>query len=445
MSLNSESSGYFYEGDTRRGTLPMSLAVGIKELISSGDLQKLQDLLAGFLDLGLLITDTQGTTVTKASNTRQFCTVTRQSAKGRLGCSESDKRGGGIVAIQTGQINVYTCHAGLMEFAAPILLAGECIGSIVGGQVRPDTYDEETLRETAASYGIDPDVYAAEAEKIRRMSEKRLGETAQVLSEIFSIFFGIACDRYLTLGESRKIISDTQTQSEMIMKLNHQLRQKLQFFTEGTAPGIPVDNPQAEESGKKEFVRQTSALSGLVDDTLDYLHFPEEEYALNETTYEVQHVIENEIRRRISMNPELKERIRCEVSSHVPFYLLGDPGCIGQIESRILDFGLRRSESDEVLITVDCRQESYATVLLMTFLFRGSCLTMADEERVAAALRGDSGDLLIREQEYDLLGISVAARMVRVMAGKINAVNINRNSYAFHISVPQLGTKGYEF
>jgi ligand-binding sensor protein len=49
-------------------------------------------------------------------------------------CAVSYKKGG-EEAARTGKPYIYKCHAGLIDFAAPIMINGVQIGTILGGQI----------------------------------------------------------------------------------------------------------------------------------------------------------------------------------------------------------------------------------------------------------------------------------------------------------------------
>ena len=63
-------------------------------------------------------------------------------------CSLSHKKGG-EEAARTGRPYIYTCHAGLIDFAAPIIVEGQLIGTILGGQILTASPEEEKYRKTS--------------------------------------------------------------------------------------------------------------------------------------------------------------------------------------------------------------------------------------------------------------------------------------------------------
>lgn len=117
--------------------------VNIEEIIDLDLLQEIQDLFAGGMGVSGTTTDMTGKAIINHSNSTEFCmTLTRGTPEGLRRCEQCDLQAG-IESARTGKPYVYECHAGLVDFAAPIMLEGKQIGSMLGGQVLTEEPDEE--------------------------------------------------------------------------------------------------------------------------------------------------------------------------------------------------------------------------------------------------------------------------------------------------------------
>jgi ligand-binding sensor protein/AraC-like DNA-binding protein len=98
-------------------------------------MEKIQSMLDDFCEftgLAAVITDSLGNKFSNLSNFSSFCKVMRENENL---CCISDKLGGELAAkIQ--DTCIYTCHAGIVDLAIPIIVNGEHIGTILAGQVR---------------------------------------------------------------------------------------------------------------------------------------------------------------------------------------------------------------------------------------------------------------------------------------------------------------------
>lgn len=113
-------------------------------------------------------------------NFTDFCiNLTRACAEGRERCEKCDREGKGI----------YSCHAGLIDFAIPITLNdGTVLGSIIGGQVLPENPDEAAFRRTARELGIDEDAYIEALQKVTVKTREEINASAQLLGDVINMF-----------------------------------------------------------------------------------------------------------------------------------------------------------------------------------------------------------------------------------------------------------------
>ena len=131
--------------------------IKITDLIDLHFLQQFQDAFACAMNVASIIVDEQGP-ITKPSNFTDVCyKCTRTSPLGFQRCNECDIRWGKLAALK-GEPQIYDCHMGLTDFAVPIIVEGQHIGSILGGQILTTPPDELAFRKKALDIGIDPEV-----------------------------------------------------------------------------------------------------------------------------------------------------------------------------------------------------------------------------------------------------------------------------------------------
>ena len=137
------------------------------EIYDFMDMKKLQEIQDQFSDacgLAAIAVDSKGEYMTEGSNFTDFCMkYTRGSAEGNRQCIKCD----------TECTGTYFCHAGLMDFAAPIMLNDKMIGCIIGGQVRTAEVDEDAMIKVANEIGVEPQKYIEAAKKTKVLKKKR--------------------------------------------------------------------------------------------------------------------------------------------------------------------------------------------------------------------------------------------------------------------------------
>lgn len=189
----------------------------IKDLIDIDLLQRFQDNFAESMDIASVTVDINGTPVTKPSSYTSFCMdFTHSTRIGDDRCAESHKRGG-EEAARTGKPYVYTCHAGLIDFAAPIIVDGKQIGTILGGQILTSSPDEAIYRKTAKEIGVSEDGYISAVNKVKVTTEKNIRAAAEVLYIVANSLSRIGYEE-LKLKNTSQVLSESFSQISATME-----------------------------------------------------------------------------------------------------------------------------------------------------------------------------------------------------------------------------------
>lgn len=185
-------------GILRRGERSIIMAdVKLTDLIEISTLQEIQDGFARLTGMAALTTDERGNAVTQGSNFTDFCmNYTRRSSLGCARCERCDKEGG-EQTMRSGRASAYFCHAGLVDFAAPIMLNGKFIGSFIGGQVLTEKPDENKFRRIAEEIGVNPDEYIRALRKIKIIDKEQVDAAADFLCIIAKVLSQTAYNSYL--------------------------------------------------------------------------------------------------------------------------------------------------------------------------------------------------------------------------------------------------------
>lgn len=184
-----------------------------------------------------------GKYISECYNFTDFCiNLTRGSAEGKRRCEKCDQEGKGV----------YHCHAGLIDFGIDLVINGEKVGSVIGGQVLPASPDEEKFRKVAEEIGVNPDKYIESLKKVNVRTEEAIHASANLLGEVINDFINAEYSRYynsgliekLTAGvaECEKVVGEIQ---ESTQKLN-QIQQRQNML----ALNASIEAARAGEMGK---------------------------------------------------------------------------------------------------------------------------------------------------------------------------------------------------
>lgn len=192
------------------------------DVIDRQTLQSLQDAFSAATGMAALATDDTGA-VTEGSGFTDFCmNLTRKSKVGCDRCNRCDLQGG-AEASRTGRPAVYYCHGGLMDFAAPIIVNGKHIGSLIGGQVLPEEPDEDKFRKIAQEINVDPDAYIAALRKIKIVPKKQIEAAANLLYQMANALSDVGYQRALAAEEAEDIAENSQRVSGHVETLEQKI------------------------------------------------------------------------------------------------------------------------------------------------------------------------------------------------------------------------------
>ena len=168
----------------------------LTDVINLEFLQKFQDDFAKGVGVASVTVDPDGKPLTNPSMYTRFCMdFTHSTECGDKRCAESHRKGG-EEAVRNGKPVVYECHAGLIDFAAPIMVEGKLLGTILGGQVLTSSPEENKYRRIASEIGVDSDGYVEAAKEVRILSRDSIEAAANVL---FTVANNMSKNAYQTL------------------------------------------------------------------------------------------------------------------------------------------------------------------------------------------------------------------------------------------------------
>ena len=192
--------------------------ITLLDIIDRKTLQSLQDAFSDATGMAALTTDSTGS-VTQLSNPTDFCmNFTRKSAVGCERCNKCDLQGG-EESSKTGRPAVYFCHGGLVDFAAPIILNGRHIGSLIGGQVLTEEPDEEKFRRIAKEIDVDPDAYIEALHKVPIVPKEKVDAAANLLFQMANALSQVGYQHFLAVektSENESVLAEINAKFEAI-------------------------------------------------------------------------------------------------------------------------------------------------------------------------------------------------------------------------------------
>ena len=228
--------------------------ITLEDVIDVEFLQQFQDDFAKGIGLASVTVDDQGHPITNPSCYTRFCMdYTHSTECGDKRCAESHRKGG-EEAARLGKPVVYECHAGLIDFAAPIILEGRLIGTILGGQVLAEAPDESKFRKVAGEIGVDEDGYVQAAKEVRQLSKESIEAAANVL-------FIVANSMSKAAYQQIKLQTASSTLSDGISQISATME-------ELAASASTVSNTQ---NGLNDEIKNVNEVTSKIDEVMDFI------------------------------------------------------------------------------------------------------------------------------------------------------------------------------
>lgn len=144
------------------------------------DMTKFEEIMSNWAKatgLATVAVGADGEYISECYNFTDFCIkLTRGSKEGCARCEKCDREGKGI----------YHCHAGLIDFGIDLVVAGQKVGAVIGGQVLPEAPDEEAFRQVAREIGVNEEEYIKALKKVNVRTEEAIIASATLLGQVLN-------------------------------------------------------------------------------------------------------------------------------------------------------------------------------------------------------------------------------------------------------------------
>lgn len=228
--------------------------IKLTDVIDINFLQRFQDDFAKGVGVASVTVDPDGNPITNPSSYTRFCMdYTHSTECGDKRCAESHRRGG-EEAARTGKPVVYECHAGLIDFAAPIMIEGKLIGTILGGQVLTAVPEEDKYRRIAKEIGVNSDEYVQASKEVRILSRESIEAAANVL-------FIVANSLSKSAYQQRKLRAVAAVLDDSLHQISATMEQL------AASAGTVSDN-QSKLNGE---IRNVNSIAGQINDVMDLI------------------------------------------------------------------------------------------------------------------------------------------------------------------------------
>ena len=348
--------------------MEMNSELTLTDLIAADVLQKIQDSFSNMTGMAALTTDANGVAVTEGSNFSDFCMkYTRTSEQGCIRCEQCDKWGAKL-ALRKGESVAYFCHAGLMDYAAPIMANGEMVGCFIGGQVLTEPADPEQVRKIAEEIEVDPEEYIEAASRVHIVEQSTIDRAAQFLYTVADVLSDMAYNKYLVIQSNNemqrnldlaaKAYEDLERsenmKSDFLANMSHEIRTPMNAVIGMAEMALREELPLAAKDYINQIKEAGKSLLTIINDILDFSKIESGKMDITEADYEPMSMVYDVSNIIMTRLKDKDVELILDVAPNIPHKLWGDNIRIKQVILNLANNAAKFTSQGKVVIRLEC-------------------------------------------------------------------------------------------
>lgn len=415
----------------------MDKEIQISDLIEVDILQRIQDAFAEMTGMASITTDVDGKPVTKPSNFTTFCMEhIRNSTIGCMRCEQCDKTGA-MKTLLSGEPVTYVCHAGLVDYAAPIMAGNTLVGCIIGGQIQTKKLSHEDVEHVAKGLKIEPDALWKAAADVRVLPMGKIDKSAQFLYTVANIISDMAYSKYLAIQAGQEMERAGNMKADFLANMSHEIRTPMNAVIGMAEMALREDLPPVARDYITQIRSSGKALLTIINDILDFSKIESGKMDINVVEYDPL-VIINEVTNILLTRLEDKNvDFIVDVDPTLPKRLMGDDIRLKQIIINLANNAVKFTKEGYIKIKVTYDSMfSVGIMLKVSVEDTGIGIKEADKERLFESFQ-QLDSKRNRNIEGTGLGLAITNQLLKLMNGSIQVESEYEKGSTFSFALPQ--------
>ena len=409
----------------------------LTDLMDTKMLQRIQDAFSELTGMAALTTDAEGKPITEGSHFTDFCMkYVRPSENGGQYCEWCDKFGA-EQTYERGHQATYVCHAGLIDFAAPITVGGKQVGCFIGGQVLMAKLSSTKIHQVAARTNVDPEVLQDAVDRVNILPKSTIDKAAQFLYEIAAILSDIAYSRYMTEKAEQDMERAAQMKSDFLANMSHEIRTPMNAVIGMAEMALREDLPQSARYYINQIKSSGRELLTIINDILDFSKIESGKLDIIPVEYETMSVVNDVTNVIVTRLKDKDVELILKLNPTVPRTLLGDNIRIKQILINIANNAVKFTNEGKITIQLDYHRVSPGVVeMLLSVEDTGIGIKEEDLPKLFQSFQ-QVDSKRNRNVEGTGLGLAISQQLVQSMGGDVWVESVYGEGSRFGLTFPQ--------
>lgn len=412
--------------------------VNLTDLVGVDVLQRMQDAFTEMTGIAAQISDMNGIPVTEGSGFSEFCAkYIKSSEKGRSGC-EMCRRIGANTALKTGRVCEYRCHAGLIDFVAPIIIGKRMVGCISGGQVLIDEPDERRIRKRAQELGINDDDLINALHKVEYKKSEEVHKAANSIYKIANIFSDLAFSSYKRNMQNIELERASHMKSDFLANMSHEIRTPMNAVIGMAEMVLREELSPTVRDYVKQIKSSGQALLTIINDILDFSKIEAGQMDINEVEYEPMSMFNDMVNIIVTRIGNKNLELTMDVPPDIPYELYGDNIRIKQILLNIANNAVKFTRNGCVHLKVDFEELEEDDMINLHIAVKdtGIGIKEADKAKIFKSFQ-QVDSKRNRNVEGTGLGLAICRNLLTLMNGSIQVESVYGEGSTFSFCIPQ--------
>ena len=409
----------------------------LTDFIDVETLQRIQNAFSRMTGIAVITIDAKGAAVTKGTDFSDFCMkYTRSSAIGCERCLKCDKEAAERALIKKAPV-IYHCHAGLLNFAAPIMTNDKLLGCFIGGQALKEPMDPDAARKIAEEIQVDPEEYLEAAKRIRVVDQNTIENAAEFLYIVADVLSDMAYNKNLVQYTNLELEKSANMKSDFLANMSHEIRTPMNAVIGMAEMALREELPPAAKEHINQIKESGKALLTIINDILDFSKIESGKMDIIPVEYEPMSMIYDVANIVMTRLKGKEVELILAVSPDLPHKLIGDPIRIKQVLLNIANNAAKFTSKGQILIQVENKRISSDEIEL----------GIAVEDTGIGIKKEDMGKLFRSFQQVDSkrnrniegtgLGLAISRQLLTLMNGSIQTESEYNKGSKFSFFLPQ--------